>query len=209
MISCFLSLYVCLATGYVKISVTRWLKHYSDSQIMSLRLYGNSRRMIKVIEEHGNSKLKNSSETWREFYKSIDFVMHLVNTGDYLQNISNPVNSIVQKAKYRFNGQFSYFYIQEISKTVELINNMYEIMYFVDEWSLFQFESNYDIANWIKSNEKVFKYMPILKHNFKDLLNYNFKSHILSNFDMDSVDDEYKDVAEESESESEEDDEWG
>ena len=200
---------VCFATGYVKISVTRWLKHYSDSQIMSLRLYGNSRRMIKVIEEHGNSKLKQSSETWREFYKSIDFVMHLVNTADYLQNISNPVNSIVQKAKYRFNGQFSYFYIQEISKTVQLINNMYEIMYFVDEWSLYQFESDYDAADWIKSNEKVFEYMPILKHNFKDLINYKFKSHILSNFDMDSVDDEYKDVTEESESESEEEDEWG
>ena len=195
--------------GYVKISQTRWLKHYSDSQIMSLRLYGNSRRMIQVVEEHYGAQFRRSSQQWRDFYKSMDYVIHLVNTSDYLINVSNPVNMIVQKAKYRFNGQFSYFYLREISATVQMVNNLHEIMFFIDEWTLLQFNSDFSVKAWVDSNQNIFTNMPIFKANFKDLLYYKYKSHVLSNFDMDMVEDEYKEVPEEVDTESESDDDWG
>ena len=194
--------------GYIKISQTRWLKHYSDSQIMSLRLYGNSRRMMQVIEEHYGAKFRRSSQQWRDFYKSMDFVLHLINTGDYLVNISNPVNMIVQKAKYRFNGQFSFFYLREISATVQMVDNLHEIMYFIDEWTLLQFKRDFSIKAWTESNPKLFQNMAILKANFQDLLYYKYKGYILSNFDMNLIDDEYKEVTEEVDSDSESEDDW-
>ena len=164
---------------------------------------------MQVIEEHYGAKFKAASQQWRDFYKSMDYVLHLVNTSDYLVNISNPVNMIVQKAKYRFNGQFSYFYFREISATMQMVDDLHEIMYCIDEWTLLQFNSDFSVKAWIESNQNVFKNMPIFKANFQQLLHYKYKSYILSNFDMDLVDDEYKEVAEEVESESESEDDWG
>ena len=167
--------------------------------------------MSKVIATHGSSKLKETSDTWRAFAKSIDFILHLINTSDYLINISNPVNMIAQKAKYQFNGQFSYFYNEEMAKTTAMVSNLLDICYYTDEWSLYQFDSKYSVKEWIAKNEKLFTNMPILKSNFKDLVQYKYKGFILTNFDMDSIDAEYKenDNEDENDTSSESDEEWG
>ena len=177
---------------------------------MSLRLYGNTRYISNVIEEHGSPALKETLQTWRAFKKSIDFILYLINTSDYLLNCSNPVNLITQKSKYRFNGQYSYFYFQEISKTAAMISNLSEICQFVDEWTLFQFDSNYNIKEWTNRNANLFENMHILQTNFKDLLNYKYKNYTLTNFDMDSIDAEYKENGDEdaSDTSSDSDDEW-
>ena len=176
------------------------MPHYSKAQVMSLRLYPNTRHISNVIEEHGNSKLKETSQTWRAFTKSIDFIMHLINTSDYLVNCSNPVNLITQKLKYRFNGQYSYFYMQEISNTTGMVSNLSQISYYIDEWTLYQFDSDYNVNEWINSNKTLFTNMPIFQSNFKDLLNYKYKGYTLSNFDMDLIEAEYKDNENEDES---------
>ena len=115
---------------------------------------------------------------------SIQVSMHIVLKRDYGKCIQDDFLKIMQRMKYRFNGQFAFFRIKNEKELRMLQFYLEDIIDLIIKWGFMQIVDNFNISDLIKNYNTSFIYNPTLKNHLNEIVYNELKGVPLQNIDV-------------------------
>ena len=89
------------------------------------------------------------------------------------------VNYINQKVAIRYQSQFSFYYLNELQESKQLILSLIEIINMTSMVNYMQFTDNFDLEKYIQGHSNLFVNLPTLFQHFSDIIKYTWQGYSL------------------------------